>query len=100
MTPMLEDAVVEHMVGSILIQQSNLEKVLRLFRERFDKVVTSKITHILDMGTFIPIDTSKITKQDIMEALYSPIVLVNKIDGKIKGRAWSCVIKQRSYINK
>ena len=69
-----------------MIQQYNLKTGLKLFEDKCEKDVTKELTQLHDMETSIPMDPTKITKKDIVEALSPLMILVDKRGGTVKAR--------------
>ena len=97
---MSEEEVDKHIVGMVLIQQYNLKIGLNLFVDKGEKEVTKELTQLYNMETFIPMYYTKLTKQKIVEALSSLVVLVDKRGCRVKVRGCSYARKQRDKISK
>ena len=74
-----------------------MKKGLELFGERGDKAVTKELQKIYDMNTYEPIDASKLSYQEIKDALYSMLFITEKRDGDVKARKVEIGSKQHTY---
>jgi hypothetical protein len=99
-SPLTETKSIEDALGIIMLQQYNINKGLKMFGDRGATAVTKELTQLYDMETCFPEDSSKLTNKEKSDALYALILLTEKRNGDIKGRACVDGSKQRDYSNK
>ena len=95
-------------VGITLTQMSKVDKYAQVsVREGIKRhgqkaidAMMKEFAQLNDKGTFVPVDVSKLSKKDKMEALNLITMIKQKRCGKIKGRACADGRKQRRYIKK
>ncbi len=63
-----------------------MKKGIKLFGKKSEKTTWKEIKEIHDMDTYTPMDSSKLTKKQKKKALATLFFLVEKRDGRIKGR--------------
>ena len=73
----------------VLIQKYNTKTGFKLFVDKGEKAVTKRLTQIHNMETSVSMYSTKLTKQERVEALLSLKFLVEKRDGRAK--AIGCV---------
>ena len=56
-----DEALTEHLLGVILVQQYNLKKGLELFVDKAEAATTKVLQQIHDFGTYVPQDASLLT---------------------------------------
>lgn len=78
-----------------LMTQYSLKKGLMVFGEEGEKAVTKELGQFHDMSVFIPMDPTKLTKEERAAALASLIFLKQKKDGTVKARTCADGRKQR-----
>ena len=74
-----------------------MKKGLELFGERGEKAVTKKLQKIHDMNNYEPMDASKLSYQDIKDALASMLFITEKSNGDVKARKVEIGSKQCTY---
>ena len=86
-SPLTEAERIEDALGIIMLQQYNINKGLKMFGDRGATAVTKELTQLHAMETFFPEDSDKLTSNEKSDALYALILLTEKRNGDIKGRA-------------
>ena len=94
---MTDYEVDEHIPGVILLQQFNLKKGLKMFGDKAMESTMSELKQVHDMGTYVPLDASKMTRKEKIEALASLMFITEKRDGRVKTRQCAVGSKQRTY---
>ena len=94
---MSEFEVDEHILGVILVQQFNLKKGLGLFGNKAEVATLKELKQIHDMGTYVLLKASKMSRKDKMQALSSLMFIVEKRDGRVKARKCAVGSKQRTF---
>jgi hypothetical protein len=95
--PLTEAQVESHIMGVVFAQQYTLKKGLEKFGDRAAEATTKELKQIHDMGTYQPLDATKLTKKERMEALSSLLFITEKKDGRIKSRKCAIGSKQRKF---
>jgi len=90
----------EMMVVGYLMMQYNLKPGLRKFGARGASAAVKELTQLHIMDTCMPLEVSKISREQRMRALSSLMFLKEKRTGDIKGRACINGVPQRAYIPK
>ena len=60
-----DEALTEHLLGVISVQQYNLKKGLELFGDRAEEATTKELQQIHDFGTYVPQDASSLTGMEV-----------------------------------
>ena len=76
----------EQMLGVILVQQYNLKKGMELFSNRAKEATTNELQQIHDFGTYIPVMSKELTREEKIKALYALMFIVEKRDGRVEAR--------------
>ena len=92
---MTQDEINAHVVGVAMLQQFSLKAGLKHFGKRGEEAVTSELTQMHDMHTYVPIDPESMTPQQKSETLNSLIFLPEKRNGDVKSRMYGNGSKQR-----
>ena len=77
-----DEDLMEHVLGVALAQVYGLKAGLRKFGERGGKSFTEELKQHENMGTYIPVDPSKLTPKQKKMAVESLLFLTEKRDGK------------------
>ena len=80
-----------------MAEHISLKKGIKLSGNRAEEATTEELRAIHDMGTYEPLDASKLTREDKRDALESLLFVTEKRDGKIKSRKCAIGSKQRTY---
>ena len=88
----------EHLIGVVLMQQYNLSKGLNKFGNKGKIAVTKELQQMHDMEAFTPMDASTLTYADRKNSIAALMLLAEKRNGDVKGRAVADGRKQRQYI--
>jgi hypothetical protein len=75
-----------HVLGVAMIQTHGLKKGLNLFGKEGKNALQKEMQQHHDMGTYVPVDPSKLLYQQKKEAVESLVNLVRKRTGKVKAR--------------
>ena len=97
---MADEETREHVLGIIVAQQHGLHTGLRKFRSKGKQAVLKELEQLQDMQAYTPIEASSLMALEKKRSVESIMLLTEKRDGKIKGRAVGDGRKQRSYIKK
>ena len=92
-----EEQLDDHIMGVILAQHFSLKKGIALFGDKTEQATTAELQAIHDMGTYEPLDASKLTRDEKRDALESLLFIIEKRDGRIKSRKCAMGNKQRTY---
>ena len=92
-----EEQLDDHIMGVILAQHFSLKKGIPLFGDKAEQATTEELQAIHDMGTYEPLDASKLTRDEKRDALESLLFITEKRDGRIKSRKCAMGNKQRTY---
>jgi len=92
---MTQDEINAHVVGVAMLQQFSLKAGLKHFGKGGEEAVTSELTQMHDMHTYVPIDPESMTPQQKSETLNSLIFLTEKRNGDVKSRMCGDGSKQR-----
>ena len=92
-----DEALTEHLLGVILVQQYNLKKGLELFGDRAEAATTKELQQIHDFGTYVPQDASSLSRAEKLKALSALMFIVEKRNGDIKARKCAVGSKQRTF---
>ena len=95
--PLVEAQIDNHIMGVVFAQQYTLEKGTEKFGDRAEEATTKELKQIHDMGTYQPLDATKITKKERMEALSSLLFITERRDGRIKSRKCAIGSKQQKF---
>ena len=90
------DTTVE-VLGVIMVNQFNLKRGLELFGDKAEIATVSELKQIHDMGTYVPLEASELTKEQKAKALSALMFIVEKRDGKVKARKCAVGSKQRTF---
>ena len=85
------------MLGVILVQQYNLKTGMELFGNRAKEATTNELQQIHDFGTYIPVMSKELTREEKIKALYALMFIVEKRDGRVKARKVAVGSKQRTF---
>jgi hypothetical protein len=97
---LVEDRIIMHVLGVILVTQYSVQKGIKLFGDRGKKSVKSELQQLHDMVTFIPVHAHELTREQRKQALASLMFMTEKRCGRIKTRACANGSKQRQWIRK
>ena len=75
-----------HVLGVIMAQQFNLRAFLKKFLDKSKVAVKKELTQLHGMATYIPMDASKMTKEQKTATMRSLMFLTDKQEGRIKSR--------------
>jgi hypothetical protein len=92
---MTKEEVNCHLLGVIMAQKFNLRNGLKKLGKEGKVAVKKELTQLHTMATYVPMDSSKMTKAQKQAALNSLIFLTEKRDGRIKSCACSDGSKER-----
>ena len=92
-----EEQLDAHIMGVILARHFSLKKGIALFGNKAEQTTTAELQAIHDMGTYEPLDTSKLTRDEKRDALESLLFITEKRDGRFKSRKCAMGNKQRTY---
>ena len=70
----------EQMLGVILVQQYNLKKGIELFGNRAKEATTNELQQIHNFGTYIPVMSKELTREEKIKALYALMFIVEKCE--------------------
>jgi hypothetical protein len=87
-------------VWGYLMTQYNLKPGLRKFGAKGQSAAIDELTQLHVMDTWTAMDATKLSREDKMKALSSPLFLKEKQTKKIKGRACINGALQQAYIPK
>ena len=79
-----------------MIHQYNLRKGLELFGDKAEAATVKELSQIHEMGTYVPLDSGKLTAEQKAKALSSLLFIVEKRDGRIKDRKCAVGSKQKT----
>ena len=82
--PFTEAQIENHVMGVVFAQPYTLENRLEKFGDQAAEATTKELKKIHDMGTFEPLDSTKLTKKERIEAVSSLLFITEKKDGRIK----------------
>ena len=80
-----------------MAEHFSLKKGIKLFGDKAEDTTTTELRAIHDMGTYEPLDTSKLTREEKRDAFESLLFITEKKDGRVKGRKCAIGSKQRTY---
>jgi hypothetical protein len=86
---------IRDMMHQHMMTQYSLKTGLRKFGQQGEAAVTKELGQFHDMSVFVPMDPTKLTKEERAAALASLIFLKQKKDGSVKARACADGRKQR-----
>ena len=92
-----EEQLDDHIMGVVMAEHFSLKKEINLFGNRDEEATTQELQAIHDMGTYEPLDASKLTRDEKRDTLESLLFITEKKDGRIKSRKCAIGSKQRSY---
>ena len=92
-----QEDINSHLVGVAMLQQFSLKAGLRYFGKKDEEAVTSDLTQMHDMETYVPTNPESITPQQKADALNLLIFLTEKQDGCVRSRMCDNVSKQRRH---
>ena len=75
----------------------SLKKGVEIFSKPSSKATTVELSKIHTMGTYEPMDSKNLTKNQKQQALNSLLFITEKRDGRIKARKVAIGSKQRSF---
>ena len=87
----------KHMVGVIMVSHYSLKKSINIFGYRAVKATSSELEKTHSMGTYKPMDATKIMKEQKQQALNSLLFVAENRDGRIKARKCAIGSKQRDF---
>ena len=90
----------EMMVWAYMMTQYNLKPGLRKFGARGVTAAVKELTQLHIMDTWMPLEASKLSREQQMCTLSSLLFLKEKRTGDVKGRARINGAPQRAYISK
>ena len=76
--PLMEAQVEDHIMGVVFAQQYTLKKGPKKIGDRAEEATTKELKQTHDMGTYQPLDATKLTKKERMEALSSLLFITEK----------------------
>eukprot|EP00804_Cyclotella_cryptica_P005871 CCRYP_000147-RA/>CCRYP_000147-RA protein AED:0.12 eAED:0.13 QI:0/0/0/1/0/0/3/0/1214 len=86
---------IRKMMHDHLMMQYSLKTGLKMFSEDGEKAVSKELGQFHDLNVFIPVDPTKLTRQETAAALAALMLLKQKMDGTLKARACTDRRKQR-----
>ena len=89
-----------YIIIMVFMQLYNLKTGLRLSVYKGENVVTKELTQLQNMEIFIPVNSTKLTKQEILKALLYLMFLREKFHGRAKSRGCADRRKHRKTIIK
>ena len=92
-----EEQLDDHIIGVVMAEHFFLKKGIRLFGDKAEDATTKELPAIHDMGTYEPLDASKLTREEKRDALESLLFVTEKRDGRVKSRKCAMGSKQRTY---
>ena len=93
----MTEAERDQWVLGVILTQYSLNKGLKKFGVKGEESVVKELTQHHDLTTFTPMDPSKLTRKQRVEAVSSLLFLTEKRDGKLKSRMCADGSKQRTY---
>jgi len=90
----------EMMVWAYMMRQYNLKPGLRKFGAKGVTAAVKELTQLHIMETWMPLEASKLSREQRMRALSSLLFLKEKRTGDVKGQACINGAPQRAYISK
>ena len=81
----------------IFVQQYTINRGLKKIGVRAEEATTKELKQIHEMGTYQPMDATKLTQKGKMEALYSLVFITEKRDGRFKSCRYVIGSKQRKF---
>ena len=81
-------------------QQYILQKGLKIFKERGQKAATKEVKQLHDHACWEPIDISTMTQSEKRKVVEAMLLLTEKRDGTVKGRAVHNGKPTRAWLNK
>ena len=78
------DEIEDFIIVMVLLQHFNIKKGTELFGDRTTGEVGKEIQQIHDMDTYVPMDASKLSYEDISKALADLMFITEKLNGYIK----------------
>ena len=75
---MTEEQLDDHIMRVILAQHFSLKKGIALFGDKAEQATTAALQAIHDIGTYEPLDASKLTRDEKRDALESLLFITEK----------------------
>ena len=97
---LIEDHVIMHVLGMILVQQYSVQKGIKLFGNKGKESVSKELQQIHDMNVYTPVHAHMLTREERKKALSSLVFLTKKRCGRIKTCNCMNGSKQPDYIKK
>ena len=85
------------MVGVIMVSHYSLKKSINIFGDKAVKATSSELEKIHSMGTYEPMDATRITKNQNQQDLNSLLFVTKKRDWRIKAHKCAIGSKQRDF---
>ena len=76
-----EEQLDDHIMGVVMAEHFFLKKGIKLFGDKAEAATATELRAIHDMGTYEPLDASKLTREDKRDALESLLFITEKKDG-------------------
>ena len=70
---------------------------MELFGNRAKEATTNELQQIHDFGTYIPVMSKELTREEKIKALYALMFIVEKRDSRVKARKVAVGSKQRTF---
>ena len=85
-----EEQLDDHIMGVILAQHFPLKKGIALFGDKAEQATTEELQAIHDMGTYEPLDASKLTRDEKRHALESLLFIPGKgmVESRVENALW------------
>ena len=93
--PPTETQAEDHTMGVVFAQQYTLKKGIKTFGDRAEEATTKELKQIHDMGTYQPLNVTKLTKKERQEALLFLLFITEKRDDRIKSKKCDIGSKQQ-----
>ena len=81
-----EEQLDDHIMGVIMASHFPLKKGIALFGDKAGKATEKELQAIHDMGTYEPLDASKLTREEKRGALEFLLFITEERDGQIKSQ--------------
>ena len=73
-----EEQLDNHIMGIVMAKHVSLKKAIELFGHKAEDATTEELRAIHDMGTYEPLDASKLTREDKRDAFESLLFITEK----------------------
>ena len=92
-----EEEAEEVIIGMVLAEQHSLKRAARLFGPKAMEAAGKELQQIHDFGTYVPMDPSKLTREEKKKAIEALMFVTEKRNGQLKARKCAVGSKQRTF---